>query len=84
MWGSFGVFGLGFRETVIAISDSRMQFAVNLGRIGSSVQGALISIAVLATQAITFYRITSLFRILRSQREIAERSTGSTTVNTTA
>jgi hypothetical protein len=58
----------GFRESIIAISESRMAFAINLGHIGSSLFGALVMLAVLLVQAITLYRITKLLRIMRSQR----------------
>jgi hypothetical protein len=69
VWGVYWVVVIGFRETVIAVSESRMQFAINLGRIGSSVFGAMVTAAVLAVQAITFYRITKLFRVLRRRSE---------------
>jgi hypothetical protein len=45
-----------------------MQFAMNLGRIGSSQFGAVATLAVMATQVITFYRITQLFRVLRGHK----------------
>lgn len=69
-WGAV----IGFRESIIAISESRMQFAINLGRIGSSLFGALVMLAVLAVQAVTFYRITRLFRVVRSQAETVNSS----------
>jgi hypothetical protein len=62
-WG--GIFA--FRESIIAISESQIQFAINLSRMGSSFSGGLVLLAVLAVEAITFYRITKLFRIVRSQ-----------------
>jgi hypothetical protein len=73
VWGGYWGVLVGFRETVMALSESRMQFAVNLGKIGSSLFGALVTLAVLATQAITFYRITKLFRLLRSQTGTASQ-----------
>jgi hypothetical protein len=67
VWGAYWGIVAGFRESLIAISESRMQFAINLGQIGSSVFGALVTLAVLAFQALTFYRITRLFQVVRSQ-----------------
>lgn len=72
VWGAYWGVVAGFRESVIAISESRMQFAINLARIGSSVFDALVTLAVLAVQALTFYRITRLFRVVRNQpRDVA-------------
>jgi hypothetical protein len=68
VWAAYWAVRFGFRESIVAISESRMAFAISLGRIGSSLFGALVMLAVLLVQAITLYRITKLLRIMRSQR----------------
>lgn len=67
VWGLYWGIAVGFRESIIAISESQFQFAVNLSRIGSSLFGALVMLAVLMVQAVTFYRITKLLEIVRAE-----------------
>lgn len=67
VWAGYWSVIAGFRESLMAISESRLQFAINLSRIGTSLAGALVMLAVLIVQAVTFYRITRLFRIVRSR-----------------
>lgn len=74
VWTAYWAVSLGFRESIIAMSESRLSFAINLSRIGSSLFGALVMLAVLLVQAITFYRITKLFRIVRSQHGAVVKS----------
>ena len=67
VWSVYWVAILLFRESLIALSDSRLQFAINLSRIGGTLSDALVLLAVITVEAITFYRITRLFRLVRSQ-----------------
>ncbi|TAG26071.1 MAG: hypothetical protein EAZ37_10565 [Burkholderiales bacterium] len=67
VWSLYWLFTLGFRESIIALSESHFQFAINLSRIGGSLFDALVLLAVLSVQVVTFYRITKLFAILRAQ-----------------
>lgn len=67
VWGAYWSIAFGFREWIIAFSDSYYQFAVNLSRVGSNLFGALTLLAVLMVQAVTFYRITKLLEIVRTQ-----------------
>ncbi len=67
IWGLYWVIFFGFGESIIALSESHFQFAVNLGRIDSDLFGALDMLAVLMVQAVTFYRISKLLEIVRAQ-----------------
>lgn len=73
VWGIYWGIYFGFRETVVAISESRFQFAINLSRIGTDLFGALILLGALLVQAITFYRIKQLFYIVRNQASAADQ-----------
>ncbi|MCA3210828.1 MAG: hypothetical protein ING50_01400 [Burkholderiales bacterium] len=74
VWGLYWATAYGFRESINALSDSHLQFAVNLGRIGSNVFGALVTLAVLVVEAVTFYRVTKLFVIVRAQAQSVNSS----------
>jgi hypothetical protein len=66
VWGVYWGVAFAFRESIIALSDSRFQFAINLSQIGSNLFGAMTMLADLMAQSVTFYRITKLFRIVRA------------------
>jgi hypothetical protein len=70
VWGIYWGIYFGFRESLEAISESRIQFAINLSRIGTNLFGALILLGALLVPAITFYRINRLFRIVRNQSTV--------------
>jgi hypothetical protein len=67
VWSFYWIITLGFRQSIIALSESHFQFAINLSRIGGNLFDVLVILAVLMVQVLTFYRITKLFAILRSQ-----------------
>ena len=67
VWSLFWGTSVLFRESIKALSESHLQFAINLSRIGGDVFGALVFLAAVSTQGITFYRITRLFSVVRSQ-----------------
>jgi hypothetical protein len=68
VWGAYWCAMFLFSESLEAIADTRLQFAINLSRIGGTLSDALVLLAAVATEAITFYRITRLFRLLHAQR----------------
>jgi hypothetical protein len=74
IWALYWGIAFGFRESIIALSNSHFQFAANLGRIGSDLFGALVILAVLMVQAVTFYRITKLLEIVRAQSRTVNSS----------
>jgi hypothetical protein len=59
VWSTFWVTTIGFRESLIAISQSHMQFAVNLSRLGADMFSFLAFAAAVTVQGVTFYRITN-------------------------
>lgn len=67
VWAVYWGIVLGFRESLIAISESRLQFAINLSRIGSSVMEILVTLSVITVQALTFYRLTQLLRLTQTR-----------------
>jgi hypothetical protein len=70
VWGLYWATLFGFRESLLALSESRMQFAINLAKLGTDIFGFLNFAAVVAVQMISFYRVASALedvRILRSE-----------------
>jgi hypothetical protein len=66
IWCLFWTVTFGFREAIIQISESNLQIAINLSRIGGDLFGLLAFLAVVSVQAVTFYRITKLFETVHS------------------
>jgi len=67
VWGGYWGIVIGFKETIMALTDSHLQIAVNLSRIGGDFFDLLTFLAVVLVQAVTFYRITKLFEIVRGE-----------------
>jgi hypothetical protein len=67
VWPLFWGTTIIFRESIKALSGSHLQFAINLSRIGGDFFGVLTFLAAVAVQGVTFYRITRLFSVVRSQ-----------------
>ena len=65
IWSNFWALTIVFRESVISLSESHLQFAQNLSRLGSDFFGLLAFLAVVLVQVVTFYRITKLFYVVR-------------------
>jgi hypothetical protein len=63
-WGILFV----FRESLIAISESHMQFAVNLSRLHADMFNFVTFLAVILVQAITFYRMNLCLAQVRALR----------------
>ena len=68
VWSIFWAITFGFREALIALSHSRMQFALNLARLGTDLVGFLAFAAVVTVQIATFYRIRSALEEVRLAR----------------
>ena len=66
VWSFFWALTLGFRESLIAISHSHMQFAVNLSRLGADMFSFLTFAAAVTVQAATFYRMTNSLADVRA------------------
>ncbi len=59
VWSTFWTITIGFRESLIAISESHMQFAVNFSRLGADMFSFLAFAAAVTVQGVTFYRLTN-------------------------
>jgi hypothetical protein len=59
VWSIFWGIAFGFRESLIALSQSRMQFALNLSRLGTDLLGFLSFSAAITVQIATYYRIAN-------------------------
>jgi hypothetical protein len=68
VWGAYWAITLGFQETITALTNSHLQIANNLLRIGGDFFGLLAFLGVSLVQAITFYRINRLFVIVRGNK----------------
>ena len=66
VWSTFWATTIGFRESLIAISQSHMQFAVNLSRLGADMFSFLAFAAAVTVQGVTFYRIANSLADVRS------------------
>jgi hypothetical protein len=66
IWAMYWGVVFGFRESLISISESRLQVAINLSRIGSSVMEMLVTLSIIAVQALTFYRVTRLLGLMQT------------------
>jgi hypothetical protein len=64
IWGCYWAITFGFSEAIKALSESHLQIAINLHKIGADFFGLLVFLTALLVQAITFYRITKLFAIV--------------------
>lgn len=65
IWSSFWVVTIGLRESITSLSESNLQLAQDLSRLGSDFFGLLSFLAVALVQVVTFYRITKLFYVVR-------------------
>jgi hypothetical protein len=70
VWGCYWLVYFGFRESIVALSKSHWQFAINLMRIGASGFDVLTALSVLLLQGATFYRITKLFDVVSAERSV--------------
>lgn len=68
VWSLYWALTLGFREALIAISESHMQFALNLSRLGANMFDFMSFSAAVTVQVVTFYRMTGLLAQIRASR----------------
>jgi len=68
VWSIFWGISFGFREALIALSESRMQLAVNLSRLGTDLFGFLGFAAVVTVQIATYYRVAGALKGVRLAR----------------
>lgn len=68
VWSCYWALLTGFRESILALSESHLQIALNLSKIGTDFFGAITLLAAIFAQIVTFYRITKLFYVVRKLR----------------
>jgi hypothetical protein len=66
VWSTFWATTIGFRESLIAISESHLQFAVNLSQLGADMFSFLALAAAVTVQGVTFYRISNSLADVRA------------------
>ena len=66
VWPIYWAVVIGLREFMVALSESHIQFVVNLSRIDGDFFGLLTFLAAVLVQIVTFYRITKLFHVVRN------------------
>lgn len=69
VWGAYWMIVVVFSESLNALSQSHMQFAINLSRLGSDIFGFLTFLAATGVQAVIFYRLTRLLRAVHLARQ---------------
>jgi hypothetical protein len=72
VWGAYWTLAVVFRESLIALSQSHMQFVINLSRLGSDIFGFLTFLSATGVQAVIFYRLTHLLRAVHRARLVAQ------------
>ncbi len=67
VWGCYWAIGLGFQDTLVALSESHFQIALNLSKFGADFFNLLSFIAITLGEFIFFFRIVRLFPVVRGQ-----------------
>ena len=68
VWGGYWALRLGFHESLMALSESDIQFAVNLGALGTDLFGFLTFVANVGVLAVTYYRLVGLLKKVAEQK----------------
>ena len=68
-WGLYWGIRFSFFNLLTALSESHFQFARNLTMIGADFFGLLVFVTVVSIQAIVFWRIVRLLRVVREMQQ---------------
>ena len=68
VWLVYWAVRLSFAPTLNALSDSHMQFAMNLSRLGTDFFGLLGFIAAAGSLAISYWRVVKLMHLVQAER----------------
>jgi hypothetical protein len=71
VWGLYWLLRFGFHESLLALSQTHFQFAVNLGRLGTDLFGFLTFFANVAALFITYARLTRLLAYVQQAKSAA-------------
>lgn len=69
VWALYWLTTWGFGESLVALSASHMQFAMNLHALGSDLFGFLSFVAILSVQFLSYWRLAGLLRRVRQARQ---------------
>jgi hypothetical protein len=67
-WGAYWALRVVFREAVMGLAESNMQFAMNLANLGFDGFALLAFIATVGSLAVTYIRLSKLLRAVRTER----------------
>ena len=67
-WLAYWALAISFRETLIELSRSHMEFAVNLSRLNTDFFGLLSFLAVVGIQFVFYARLSALLRRVRDAK----------------
>jgi hypothetical protein len=68
VWGVYWILRWAFHESILAFSESHVQFAVNLSRIGTDLFGFLTFFANVVCLFIAYWRMSRLLRRVREAK----------------
>jgi len=71
VWALYWLLRWTFHESLLAVSQSHFQFAVNLGRIGTDLFGFLTLFANVAALFITYVRLNGLLARVREAKSVS-------------
>ncbi len=71
VWICYWAITLGFREALFSLSNSDMQFAVNLSKIGADLFALLSFLAVVCVQAGIYYRLAGALHQVQVEKNDA-------------
>ncbi len=67
-WGAYWLLQLGFRESIMLVAQSNMQFAVNMSTLGFDAFSSLAFAATVGSLAVTYYRLAKLLAQVQAAR----------------
>jgi hypothetical protein len=70
-WGVYWLLQLGFREAIMLLAQSGVQFALNMSALGFDAFSLLAFAATVGSQAVTYYRLTKLLNQVHAARSEA-------------
>jgi hypothetical protein len=73
-WGVYWITTRIMHESLIALGNSDLQFAMNLSKMGGNFFSLLIFLTAVVTQVVIFLRLTALFEYLEERKRLDLKS----------
>ncbi|KPF41551.1 hypothetical protein IP80_21140 [beta proteobacterium AAP65] len=67
-WGCYWILRIGFHEAIMAMSQSNLQFAINMSQLGFDGFALLAFVATIGSLAVTYVRLAKLLAAVRAAR----------------